>query len=80
MNKCKGCQWYNKPYWSIINPCDVCLKENTNIEILTRWHDPTIEEYQKEIERLKERIEYLERSNNRREDEILDILKGESNE
>lgn len=44
MNKCKGCEWYGKPYWSIINPCDNCPRENTNVEIITRWQDPTIEE------------------------------------
>jgi len=27
-NKCKNCQWYGKPYWSIINPCDNCPNEN----------------------------------------------------
>lgn len=51
-NKCKNCQWYGKPYWSIINPCDNCPKEETNIEIFTNWIDPTIVEYEKEIERL----------------------------
>lgn len=56
MNKCKGCQWYGKPYWSIINPCDNCPRENTNIEIITRWQDPTIEELQKRIDKA---IEYL---------------------
>ena len=35
----------------------------------------TLEEKDKEIERLKERIEYLERSNNRREDDILELRK-----
>lgn len=59
MKKCKGCQWYNKPYWSIINPCDNCTREETNIEILTRWQDPTIEEAQKEIERLNNKEERL---------------------
>ena len=33
MNKCKGCQWYGKPYWSIINPCDNCPREVINEEI-----------------------------------------------
>lgn len=33
----------------------------------------------KEIERLKERIEYLERSNNRREDEILELRQENAN-
>lgn len=57
MNKCKGCQWYGKPYWSITNPCDNCPRETTNVEILTRWQDPTIEEQQKEIERLNKIID-----------------------
>jgi len=57
MNKCKGCEWYGKPYWSIMNPCDNCPRENTNVETITRWQDPTIEEYRKEIERLQERNE-----------------------
>ena len=62
MNKCKGCQWYNKPYWSIINPCDNCPRESTNIEIFTRWVDPTIEEYKKEIDRLNNIIDELEKA------------------
>ena len=33
-NKCKNCQWYGKPYWSIINPCDSCPNED-NVEIIT---------------------------------------------
>ena len=61
MNKCKGCEWNGKPYWSIINPCDNCPRENTNIEILTRWQDTTIEEYKKEISRLNNIIEELEK-------------------
>jgi hypothetical protein len=55
MNKCKGCEWYGKPYWSIINPCDNCPRENTNVEILTRWQDPTIEELKKQLQQ-KENI------------------------
>ena len=27
-NKCKNCQWYGKPYWSVINPCDNCNRED----------------------------------------------------
>ena len=57
MNKCKGCEWHNKPYWSIINPCENCPKEETNVAIITRWIDPTIEEKDKEIERLHSIIE-----------------------
>ena len=43
MKKCKGCQWYGKPYWSIINPCDNCPKDEINVQIITRWQDPTID-------------------------------------
>ena len=25
-NPCIGCEYYNKPYWNIINPCDNCPK------------------------------------------------------
>lgn len=56
MNKCKGCEWYGKPYWSIINPCDNCPRENTNIEIITRWQDPTIKEKIEEMAILKGKI------------------------
>lgn len=49
-SKCKNCQWYGKPYWSIINPCDNCPMEN--VETVTHWVDPTIKELQNEIERL----------------------------
>ena len=55
MNKCKGCEWYGKPYWSIINPCDNCPRENTNVEIITRWQDPTIEELKTQLQQ-KENI------------------------
>ena len=27
-SKCKNCQWYGKPYWSVINPCDNCDRED----------------------------------------------------
>ena len=60
-SKCKNCQWYGKPYWGIINPCDNCPRENTNVEIITRWQDPTIEEYQKEIERLNNILDEIEK-------------------
>jgi hypothetical protein len=61
VKKCKGCQWNNKPFWSIVNPCDNCSKEETNVEVFTRWQDPTIEEKDKEIERLKEEKESWKR-------------------
>ena len=54
-DKCKNCQWYGKPYWSITNPCDNCPMEN--VETFTRWVDPTIKEKDKEIEKLNRIIE-----------------------
>ena len=64
MNKCKGCERYGKPYWSIINPCDNCPRENTNVEIITRWEDPTIEELETQLQQkeniIKEVREYIE--------------------
>ena len=66
-DKCKGCQWHNKPYWSIINPCDNCPRENTNVEIITRWQDPTIEELKSQLQQkeniIKEVREYIESYN-----------------
>ena len=43
-SKCKNCQWYGKPYWSIINPCDNCPNEeiNTIITINNNGNDLTI--------------------------------------
>ena len=58
-SKCKNCQWYGKPYWSIINPCDNCPMEN--VEKFTHWVDPTIEQKDKEIERLNNIIDELEK-------------------
>lgn len=58
-SKCKNCQWYGKPYWSIINPCDNCPMEKNNVEVFTTWIDPTIKEKDKEIERLNKIINHL---------------------
>lgn len=49
MSKCK-------PYWRIINPCDNCPRENTNVEIITRWQDPTIEELKNRIDKAIEML------------------------
>jgi hypothetical protein len=39
VNKCKNCEWHNKPFWSIINHCDSCTKEdipNINFNIFPK--------------------------------------------
>ena len=28
-NPCIGCEYYNKPYWSIISPCKNCYRNRT---------------------------------------------------
>lgn len=61
MDKCKNCQWHNKPYWSIINPCDNCSREDKYVEILTRWEDPTAKELQQIIDRAIEYNNHLMR-------------------
>lgn len=49
---------------------DIKIKEEPIV--LTRWIDPTIDELKKENQALKERVAYLERNNNRREDTITE--------
>ena len=57
-NKCKNCQWYGKPYWSIINPCDNCPMEN--VETFTSFVDPTIGQLKEENERLNNILDGIE--------------------
>lgn len=75
-SKCKNCQWYNKPYWSIINPCDSCPNENSNITIVEIDGKPIFKEYATDedikramceqyfIVKLKEKDKEIERLNN----------------
>ena len=83
-SKCKNCQWYGKPYWSIINPCDNCPMEN--VEVFTSWVDPTTKELKEENESLKQiinkAIELLEEdrysaSFNTTEQLVIKLLRGE---
>ena len=86
--KCKNCQWYGKPYWSIINPCDSCPNENDNMTIVQIDGVPvfkeaiteeqlkeksifeiTIEEKDKEIDKLNNRIHALEKHNEKLQQE-----------
>ena len=58
-NKCKGCQWYGKPHWSVINPCDSCPREETTMNIFIDTKDME-ERYGEELYK-----EYLEKENKR---------------
>ena len=40
----QNCQWYGKPYWSIINPCDNCPMENEYKTIITIDGKPVFKE------------------------------------
>lgn len=85
-SKCKGCQWNNKPYWSIINPCENCYRDE--VQTITNWVDPTIKQLQQENKQLKEKInkaiemfetgEYFE--DGCYCEKIAKLLKGDSNE
>lgn len=52
--KCKNCQWYGKPYWSIINPCDNCPNENDYKTIVQIDGVPVIKETLTEEDLIKE--------------------------
>ena len=63
---CLGCEWYNKPYWSIISPCTNCskrfkekpikvMKYSINIDKSDLY--TKIEQLQQENQQLKRQIE-----------------------
>ena len=55
--------------------CEICGKEilrDSQCINYKYYHNDCIENLQEENKQLKERIEYLERSNNRREDTIIE--------
>lgn len=56
--ECLGCEWYNKPYWSIINPCANCPKRFKNNTIKVTKYSINIDktDLYKEIEQLQQRI------------------------
>ena len=62
--------------------CEICGKEilrDSQCINYKYYHNDCIENLQQENKQLKERIEYLERSNNRREDTILEQRQEISN-
>ena len=65
---------HNKSGVCQISVCDkqLIMSDKTEVQTFTRYIDTTTTELQQENKQLQERIEYLERSNNRREDTILE--------
>ena len=53
--KCRGCKWYGKPYWSVINPCDNCHRENTTYQLSDKLAKKVID--------LQQKVEQLEKEN-----------------
>lgn len=71
MNKeeCMNCEWYGKPYWSIINPCANCNKRFNNKQVKNIKYSinfdkkelyKEIEQLQKENKQLKEKLNKYE--------------------
>lgn len=61
--ECMNCEWYNKPYWSIISPCANCTKRFKQKSATVHHYSiiynnkelyKEIEDLKKENKRLKE--------------------------
>ena len=87
---CLGCEWYNKPYWSIISPCTNCSKrfkekpiKVTKYSININKSDlyEQIEKLQQENKQLKEINEEHKKLNgelreeNKKYKEVIDKIK-----
>lgn len=72
--ECLGCEWYNKPYWSIISPCTNCPKRFKNNTIKVTKYSINIDKTD-----LYKRIEELQQQNQKYK-EVIDninlIIKG----
>lgn len=87
MNKemiCKNCKYHYIEEISFDYPQSCCSKRNATTEGWCKcnafeYSDRYIEQLQQENKQLKERVNYLERSNNRREDTILEQRQEISN-
>ena len=82
MNKCKGCQWYNKPYWSVVSPCNSCYKdEEITVYISPNGYGKSYHELEQRIDKA---IEYIEENyftptinDIDKKCDLLNILRGE---
>lgn len=76
MNKCKGCQWYNKPYWSVVSPCNSCYKdEEITVYISPKGYGKSYHELEHRIEKA---VEYINtRYYKESYQDLLNILRGE---
>lgn len=54
---CMGCQYYNKPYWSIVSPCDSCPRiygTDSFMTTITTQPDTNTINYFKKAERIED--------------------------
>lgn len=60
--ECINCEWYNKPYWSIISPCTNCTKRFKKKSVTVTHYSIDIDkkELYKEIEQLQQKNQQLE--------------------
>ena len=87
MNKemiCKNCKYHYIEEISFDYPQSCCSKRNATTEGWCKcnafeYSDRYIEQLQQENKQLKERVNYLERSNNRREDTMIEQRQEISN-
>ena len=86
MDKCKGCQWYNKPYWSVVSPCNSCYKdEEISVYISSKGYGKSYYELQQRIDKA---IEYMNNTFDIRDvkdlfkafDDVENILRGKDND
>lgn len=54
---CMGCQYYNKPYWSIVSPCDSCPRiygTDSFVTTVTTQSDTNTNNYFKKTEYMED--------------------------
>lgn len=76
--ECISCEWYNKPYWSIISPCANCTKRFNKKSVTVTHYSINIDkkELYKEIEQLQQEKHELQNNWN----ELKGWLKKEHRE
>lgn len=61
---CMGCEYYNKPYWSVISPCKSCPRVfGTSDYITTTKTNTKVKKYSNDITYLPTAKEYREAAN-----------------
>ena len=72
-SKCKNCQWYGKPYWSIINPCDNCDREDYYKVMENYYTEDYVKSLLQQIQKLTNNWNELEEYLNHEIEEWQDV-------